>query len=92
MRTRTGADRGVFAARLVWAVASLPQGICGEKPLAPPRDRVVIQVPESGVMCEAELADVKEGAFALSRGRIALSRGQAFEAVKLGDAVACGGV
>ena len=71
--------------RLAQAVASLPQGICARN--AGPGDRAR-PPPESSDLVEADGADVKDGAYAVRDGLLAIRRGPVFETAKVPGAVA----
>jgi N12 class adenine-specific DNA methylase len=71
--------------KLAQAVASLPQGICARN--AGPGDRAR-PPPESSDLVEGDGADVKDGAYAVRDGLLAIRRGPVFETAKVPGAVA----
>ena len=72
--------------RLAQAVASLPEGICAARNRGPgERAR---PPPESSELVEADGTDVKDGAYAVRDGLLAIRRGPVFETAKMPGAVA----
>jgi N12 class adenine-specific DNA methylase len=71
--------------RLKQAVASLPEGICAKRDAGPDRAR---PPPESGDLAETDGTDVKDGAYAIRDGLLAIRRGAEFETAKVPGAVA----
>ena len=71
--------------RLAQAVASLPQGICAPRDAGPDRAR---PPPESNSLFESDGTDVKDGAYAVRDGLLAIRRGSVFETAKVPGSVA----
>ncbi|MGH7071667.1 MAG: N-6 DNA methylase, partial [Acetobacteraceae bacterium] len=67
------------------AVASLPQGILANRDTEPDRAR---PPPESIDLAEADGADIKDGAYAIRDGLLAIRRGAVFETAKVPGTVA----
>ena len=72
-------------ARLAQAVASLPQGICAPRDAGPDRAR---PPPEGNRLFESVGADVKDGAYAVRDGLLAIRKGSGFETAKVPGSVA----
>jgi N12 class adenine-specific DNA methylase len=72
--------------RLAQAVSSLPEGICAARN-AGPGERAR-PPPESSDLAEADGTDVKDGAYAVRDGLLAIRRGAVFETAKVPGAVA----
>src|SRR5208282_2163364 len=71
--------------KLAQAVASLPEGICARH--GGPGDHAR-PPPESSDLVEGDGADVKDGAYAVRDGLLAIRRGAVFETAKVPGAVA----
>src|ERR1035437_8988162 len=67
------------------AVSLLPQGICAKRDAGPDRAR---PPPESGDLAETDGTDVKDGAYAIRDGLLAIRRGPVFETAKVPGALA----
>src|ERR1035437_7710804 len=72
--------------RLKQAVASLPEGICADR-RAGPGERAR-PPPENKDLADVDAADVKDGAYAIRDGLLAIRRGAVFETAKVPGAVA----
>ncbi len=85
-RDREPTLAGELSAELLkQAVASLPQGICASRNTGPDRAR---PPPETGDLAETDGTDVKDGAYAIRDGLLAIRRGAAFERAAVPGAVA----
>jgi N12 class adenine-specific DNA methylase len=71
--------------RLKQAVASLPEGICATRNTGPDRAR---PPPEDKDLAEIDGSDVKDGAYAIRDGLLAIRRGAVFETAKVPGSVA----
>jgi len=71
--------------RLAQAVESLPHGICAPRDAGPDRAR---PPPESNSLFESDGTDVKDGAYAVRDGLLAIRRGSVFETAKVPGSVA----
>ena len=72
--------------RLKQAVASLPEGICADRH-AGPGERAR-PPPENKDLADVDAADVKDGAYAIRDGLLAIRRGAIFETAKVPGSVA----
>jgi len=85
-RDREPTLAGELSAELLkQAISKLPQGICASRNTGPDRAR---PPPESGDLAETEGTDVKDGAYAIRDGLLAIRRGPVFETAKVPGALA----
>jgi N12 class adenine-specific DNA methylase len=67
------------------AISSLPEGICTNRNTLPDRAR---PPPESNSLDDIDASDVKDGAYAIRNGLLAIRKGQTFETAKVPGSVA----